>query len=126
MIDIVETKNVRLKMFDLTMEEAMKRVNDGKGLFIDVREEFEVEAGHIEGTLWVPLMGLVNNSEHFLKKIKDQYGDKELYIYCRAGNRSGVASQALMGQGATAYNVGGLNEVAEYNMPVKTGTPKTL
>ena len=113
-------------MFDLPMDEALNRVNEKKGIFIDVREDFEVEAGHAEGTLWIPMMGLVSNTDYFLEKLKEQYGDVELYIYCRSGNRSAMASQVLNGKGATAFNIGGLNELSQYEIPVKTGTPKTL
>lgn len=113
-------------MFDLPMDEALNRVNEKKGIFVDVREDFEVEAGHAEGALWIPLMGLVNNTDYFLEKLKEQYGDVELYIYCRSGNRSGMASQVLNGKWAKVYNIGGLNELAQYEIPTKTGTPKTL
>lgn len=70
---------------------AEARAMTGQGaLFVDVREPFEWTAGHIEGTVNVPLGRL---SAHEVP------GDRRVVTVCRSGNRSKVAAELLIAAG---------------------------
>ena len=63
-------------------------------LFIDVRELWEYEEGHIPGITLIP-MGSV------AARIAEIPTDKEVIITCRSGNRSGQVTEYLRQQGYT-------------------------
>jgi rhodanese-related sulfurtransferase len=67
---------------------------------IDVREAYEREAGHIEGTRHTPLVqlsGAAATVEH----------DRPVVFYCRVGARSQMAAQAFRASGFEAYSMNG-------------------
>ncbi|MBE9136427.1 rhodanese-like domain-containing protein [Nodosilinea sp. LEGE 07088] len=59
---------------------------------IDVREPVEFAGEHIPGAMLVPL------SRFDLREIP-QFGDTQLVLYCRSGNRSAIAAQKLLDAG---------------------------
>lgn len=67
---------------------------------LDVREDDEWNAGHIEGALHIPLGDL-----------PARYGevplDEDVYVICRTGGRSMRATAWLNDNGFDAYNVTG-------------------
>lgn len=72
-----------------------------EGAFIlDVREDYEFEAGHVPGARHIPLA-----------EIPMQYTeldpDEDTYVICRTGGRSAQAALWLTAQGFTAINVAG-------------------
>ncbi len=67
-------------------------------LLLDVREPEEWEAGHVPGTLHVPLGELGARYTEIDR-------DRPLFVICRSGNRSAYAAQALAGAGWDARNV---------------------
>lgn len=69
--------------------EAIQR---GEGQLIDVREPDEYREAHIPGAINVPVGRL---SEHLPKLSKDH----PVLLYCRSGNRSGIAARMLKKQG---------------------------
>jgi adenylyltransferase/sulfurtransferase len=69
-------------------------------VLIDVREPFENAASRIEGGQLIPLGTL---PAHLADLPKDQ----TIVVYCRSGNRSGVAVAMLRSQGFDAINVVG-------------------
>lgn len=68
-----------------------------KYLVIDVREQDEFNAGHLNGAMNLPL-GLVIRGA---TELADVPKDTELLLYCRSGGRAGVALEALAKQGFT-------------------------
>ncbi len=76
---------------EITVEEA--RQSDA--LFVDVREQDEWDAGHIEGAAFLPLSALANGAQGSWPK------DQALIIYCRSGYRSMQACHILQAQGYT-------------------------
>jgi phage shock protein E len=77
-------------------------------ILIDVRTDSEWNEGFIETAIHIPL-------DRILKEIKSLTADKEqmIYLYCRSGNRSGKAEQALQRLGYTnAKNIGGIKEAS--------------
>lgn len=61
---------------------------------LDVREPHEYEAGHVEGALLMPLQRTVE-----LALAAGLPKDEPVYVFCRTGNRSLQAAQALVAAG---------------------------
>jgi hydroxyacylglutathione hydrolase/adenylyltransferase/sulfurtransferase len=79
---------------------------------IDVREQYERDAGHIEGTRHIMLV-----------ELSAQVGtlDKEhpIVFYCRVGSRSEMAAKAFRASGFDAYTMaGGLVRWAREGRPL--------
>ncbi len=70
-------------------------------LIIDVRAKAEYAAGHIKGSVNIPLDRIAQST----KKIKAK--KKTVITCCRSGRRSGIAAKILQGQGVEVYNGGG-------------------
>ncbi len=68
-------------------EELLKQINEG-ALLVDVRTVEEFEAGHVKGSVNIPL----DQIEKKLDKFKDQ---KHIIVFCRSGRRSGKAKEIL-------------------------------
>ncbi len=77
---------------EITVEEAQK---DKMSLFIDVREDDEWHAGHIEGAEHFALSALM------MGKLPDIAKDREIILYCQKGIRSQQALQIMKEQGYT-------------------------
>lgn len=79
---------------------------------IDVRETYEREAGHMEGSRHIELERLASQAETI-----DQ--QRPVVFYCRLGARSAMAAQAFRGAGYEAYSMrGGLTLWAEQQRPL--------
>ncbi|MBB1381699.1 rhodanese-like domain-containing protein, partial [Shewanella sp. SR41-2] len=85
---------------------AWEKIDRGVTL-IDVRTAEEFAAGHIEGAINIPFENIVPE----LAK-RNIAKDAEVVLYCRSGNRSGVAQQSLIKQGySNTYNAGGFDSL---------------
>ena len=71
-----------------------KNVETGKAVLVDVREQSEWDAGHIEGAIFLPLSSLQGDLDagQFGKKLPK---DKILYTHCVVGKRSVTAGNRL-------------------------------
>jgi rhodanese-related sulfurtransferase len=63
-------------------------------IVLDVREPFEFAAGHVPGSLLIPLGQLSDRAGQLPK-------DAPVYVICRSGNRSVTASNILIEMGFT-------------------------
>ncbi|HVY77860.1 MAG TPA: rhodanese-like domain-containing protein [Solirubrobacterales bacterium] len=79
---------------EVTREEARKLVEEGAQL-VDVRADHEWEMGRIEGATHLPLAELAERVEEIEK-------DRPVVFYCRGGNRSTMATEALAAEGYDA------------------------
>lgn len=70
----------------------VRELVEGKNLIIDVRETYEYEKGHIKGSINIPLSELRDRVDEIPK-------DKQVYLYCRTGQRSYNAVLALQNLG---------------------------
>jgi len=82
------------EMREVSREEAQKLVEDGAQL-IDVRADHEWEAGRIPGATHVPLAELDERTGEIER-------DRPVVLYCRGGNRSTMATDALAAVGYDA------------------------
>ena len=60
-------------------------------IILDVREQYEYDAGHIPGAILIPYTEIENQAE---EKLPDK--DKLLLVYCRSGRRSKIAAETLV------------------------------
>lgn len=73
---------------------------------IDVREPFEFAEEHIAGAINIPLNAIPAHAEEI------RAFQSPVVLYCRSGNRSGMALRILSGQGiSNLYNGGGLSDM---------------
>jgi len=68
-----------------------------KQIFIDVREPFEYNKGHVEGAVNIPLTSLMSGAT----ELNNIDTDAKLIVYCRTGSRSQAAIRLLSGVGYT-------------------------
>lgn len=90
--------------------------------FLDVREQNEWDAGHIDGATHVP-MGQLRNRLALLPR------DTTIVAVCRSGNRSGVVTDALDDAGYDVLNLaGGMKQWAASGLPMTTddGSPPSV
>jgi len=91
----------------ITQEEAKKMMDTQDVLILDVREQDEYDSGHIPGAVLLPV-GTI--AEDTAAAVIDEL-DTVVLVYCRSGNRSKTASQALADLGYTnVYEFGGIND----------------
>lgn len=87
-------------------------VQDPALALIDVREPYEREAGHIEGTRHIALIELSSAADTV------EHG-RPVVFYCRVGSRSTMAAQAFRASGFEAYSMqGGLMRWAQEGRPL--------
>ena len=85
-------------MADLTQEEwAAKLAADNNAFILDVRTADEVEEGYIPGSVNLDIY----EGQGFIDAINELDKNKNFYVYCRSGNRSG--------QACTIMNATGIN-----------------
>ncbi|MFE5633201.1 rhodanese-like domain-containing protein [Streptomyces sp. NPDC056543] len=73
-------------------------------LVVDVREDDEWVAGHVEGALHVPMSDFVARFGEVTEAVAD---GRRAYVMCRVGGRSAQVTQYLVQQGIDAVNVDG-------------------
>jgi rhodanese-related sulfurtransferase len=79
---------------------------------IDVREPYERDAGHIEGSLHIGLLELSSQASTIER-------ERPVVFYCRVGARSEMAAQAFRAAGFTAHSMsGGLQRWAKEGRPL--------
>ena len=90
----------------ITQEEAKKMMETQEVIILDVREQYEFDAGHIPGAVLLPVGSITKDTAAAV--IPEP--DSTVLVYCRSGNRSKTASKALADLGYThIYEFGGIN-----------------
>lgn len=84
---------------EISRDEAQKLIEDGAQL-VDVRADHEWEAGRIEGATHLPLAELT-------ERVGEIDKGRPVVLYCRGGNRSTMAAEALA---AAGYDAAKLSE----------------
>lgn len=97
---------------EISREEARKLLEQGAQL-VDVRADHEWEAGRIAGAKHIPLAELPQRTG----ELDD---DRPVVLYCRGGNRSTMATEALAGAGYDAAKLSeGIVGWAEAGLPLE-------
>jgi len=91
-LEVVEYKAASFR--DVTAEEAATVIAEKAPLILDVRTPREFASGHLEGATLLPI-------QEMQRRIGELSEDKErpVFVYCRTGNRSTVASKLLIDAG---------------------------
>jgi rhodanese-related sulfurtransferase len=98
---------------ELPPREVSKLAESGDAQLVDVRTDEEWEAGRIAEARHMPLESLSAQVEEL-----DQ--SKPVVLYCRGGDRSSSAAQALAASGWDARHLaGGLSAWAEAGLPLE-------
>lgn len=101
----------------LSPYQATQMMNDGKTIFVDVRDDTEFKKGHVLDATNIPL-GSLDNRLHELDKFKDQ----EMIVYCDSGMRAQRAGAKLRKGGFSNLHTitGGLAAWEKASLPLVT------
>lgn len=89
----------------ISAADAKKMMDAQSVIILDVRTPEEYQEGHIENALLLPVDTILKDAE---KTLTDKTAT--LLVYCRSGNRSKTASEALIKLGyQQVYDFGGIN-----------------
>lgn len=99
---------------EITNADAEKVYKDKGATFVDVRERSEWNAGHMPGSIHIPLGELTRRAGELPK-------DKQIITVCRSGNRSLYAVDILEAKGHSGVKsmAGGLVEWASAGRPLE-------
>ncbi len=90
---------------------AAELVDGGEAEVVDVRRDYEWEAGHLDNSRHIEVNELTARAEELGR-------DRPVLFVCRAGNRSGMAAEAFRHAGWDAYHIeGGLHAWVEAGLP---------
>ncbi len=103
----------------IEIDELAERLKDGSVTLLDVRDDAEWQAGHVEGAVHVPYHELRD-------RLPDGAwpADKPIAVACAVGNRSSIAASALRRRGTpNVLHVaeGGVADLSEYGISLVTG-----
>lgn len=97
---------------EVSRDEAQKLIDDGAQL-VDVRADHEWEVGRIADATHVPLAELAERTGEIDK-------DRPVVLYCRGGNRSTMAADALTEAGFDAVKLSeGIVGWSEADLPLE-------
>ena len=100
---------------EVTPQRTRELLESGEAVVVDVREPYERDAGHIEGTQHIELERLSSQAETLPK-------DRPVVFHCRLGARSAMAAQAFRASGFDAWSMaGGIKRWDEEGLPVAGG-----
>jgi rhodanese-related sulfurtransferase len=104
---------------DITAAEVAAGLRARTIVAVDVREQGEWDAGHIEGALWIPLGDLVERV--------GELPPGPLALVCRSGARSGMAADWLHRSGAEAANMtGGMQAWQATGLPLEPASGRIV
>jgi rhodanese-related sulfurtransferase len=97
---------------DLSPKRAAELLRDG-AQGVDVREQYERDAGHIADTVHIEL-------DQLTAAVDSLDRERPIVFYCRSGSRSALAAQAFAAAGFEAHNLdGGLKEWVKDGLPIE-------
>ena len=98
---------------ELEPEQVRERLERGEVELVDVREQYEWDAGRIAGARHIELERLAGRAEELPR-------DRPIVFQCRLGARSAMATQAFRAAGWDAYNLtGGIMAWVERGLPIE-------
>ena len=98
---------------DVQPEWVREKHEAGEIQLIDVREDYEWEAGRLDGARHIELERVASRAPTIDR-------ERPVVFYCRLGARSGMAANAFRRAGYDAYSmVGGITAWAERGIPLE-------
>ncbi len=102
---------------EIDLDRLARAQSDGASV-VDVRQPSEYLAGHVPGSVPVPMGQLASRLSELDKT-------RPVYVVCASGNRSAAMTDLLLAAGYDAYSVaGGTAAWARSGRPVETGAPR--
>ncbi|MGC9007594.1 MAG: rhodanese-like domain-containing protein [Halothiobacillaceae bacterium] len=116
MLIATEISRLTRKYAEISPTEASRMMSHEEPLLLDVREINEYREGYLRDAKHIPLGQLGSKIDQLAS-----WKDRPVIIYCRTGNRSGMACNLLAKQGFTKlYNLaGGIMAWKHDGLPVK-------
>jgi rhodanese-related sulfurtransferase len=93
------------------------RIRSGEACLIDVREANERSEAVAEGAMLLPLSDLAGARRQW-QPFLATVAQKEIFLYCGAGVRSGMAARVLNNEGFRAANTGSFADWEAAGWPV--------
>jgi len=107
------TEDVPVTGLEIDPADVAKLAESGDADVIDVRRDYEHDAGHIAGSRHIEMNDLTASADSISK-------DKPVVFYCRGGSRSAMAAEAFAQAGFDAHNMtGGMAAWAEQGLPLE-------
>jgi rhodanese-related sulfurtransferase len=98
---------------ELEPKRAAEMIASGEAQLVDVRQDFEWDAGRIPGALHIPLDALPSRSGEIDR-------ERPVIFQCRTGARSSMATEAFRASGIEAFNLaGGLEAWVEQGLELE-------
>ncbi len=85
---------------DVDAKRVAEALQSGDATVVDVREQYERDAGYIDGTRHIELERLASQADSIDR-------DRPVIFQCRLGARSAMAAQAFRAAGHEAYSLAG-------------------
>ena len=101
-----------ISKYEISSRNGLKIFSESKAIFLDVRTRSEHELKSIPNSLLIPVSELPYRIDELLK-----FKEQDIVVYCRVGNRSGVATDYLTQNGYTAMNL--LGGIEAWRGPTK-------
>ena len=99
---------------EVSVEHTASALADGSAQVVDVREDYERDAGHIAGSRHITLGALSSEAESLDR-------ERPVIFLCHVGSRSLMAAQAFRQAGFEAYSMaGGLERWEQEGRPVQS------
>src|SRR3954451_7142071 len=99
--------------FDLDPQRVKELIDSGQAELVDVREQYEWDAGRIAGARHIELERLAGRADELPRA-------RPIVFQCRLGARSAMATQAFRASGWDAYNMnGGIRLWAARGLPLE-------
>ena len=99
---------------EVSVEHTAGALADGSAQVVDVREDYERDAGHIAGSRHITLGALSSEAESLDR-------ERPVIFLCHVGSRSLMAAQAFRQAGFEAYSMaGGLERWEQEGRPVQS------
>ncbi len=92
----------------VTPQECAPKIIAGTAILVDVREPDEWSKGVAQDAVLLALSDLAGPREKWAAFLAEA-GDREIFLYCGAGVRSGMAARMLASEGFRAANSGSLS-----------------
>ncbi|MDQ3850946.1 MAG: rhodanese-like domain-containing protein [Actinomycetota bacterium] len=97
---------------EVTPEQTGRTLAEGSVQVVDVREDYEWEAGRIAGAIHIELERLASHADRIDR-------ERPVIFHCRLGARSAMAAQAFRAAGYDAYTMtGGIQRWADEGRPL--------
>ena len=97
---------------DVGPDRAAELIRTDAVQLVDVREDYEVEAGHIAGSRHIPMERLAAEADTLSR-------EEPVLFYCRVGSRSSMAANAFRQAGYGALSLaGGIAAWVERGLPL--------